>query len=89
MIRFDKLIFILLDYELVAEDKECSGEEVYKANAKTVESCAQYCKSIASMFLYHNNENNCYCETSTISTGRCELVDLADWKLYEIKYPGN
>ena len=92
MIRLsNSILFFASDFELVSEGKDCSGDEVFATNANTVESCAQYCKSIATMFVYGKNskENECYCQTNTRSTGLCEWIDETNWDLYGIKYPGN
>ena len=65
---------------------DCQGG-LFVGTDKTIDDCAQYCKSISNKFSF-NQQGSCYCETSTRDEGRCEVEERADNNLYEINYAG-
>ena len=65
----------------MADKTECSGSEIGKPLAPDIESCAQSCRGVSSMFIYGRNGgscNRCYtngctcvCETGAMPDGTC------------------
>ena len=84
-------------WPLVAEKKECKGEEVYGGTLKTLEDCANTCLTISSMFAYGTNdftsnvkEQRCYpdgcsclCETAASHIGTCLAANHLGYRLYK------
>ena len=67
-------------FELVAELKECKGDEISKEWIPTLDECADQCTNVASMFVYGVEEKGgcqeegcwCYCETAASVHGTCD-----------------
>ena len=95
------MYFCVLKYldlwTLVAEEKECKGDEVQRGTLKTLEDCANACLTVSSMFAYGTNDftsdakkQRCYpngcrclCETAASKTGACEAVNHLGYRLYK------
>ena len=43
-------------WKLVAEKKECTGDELFAGNLATLQDCANTCSKISSMFVYGTND---------------------------------
>ena len=78
---------------LALEKTECTGSEITKGKYSKIDSCANECRGLASMFIFKRNDDNsdglfhCYCETSANSDGTCRTQTVNDYNLY--KYQGN
>ena len=55
-------------WKLVADKKECNGDELFAGNLATLEDCANTCSKISSMFVYGTNDF-----TSDKRSHRCNL----------------
>jgi len=78
---------------IVAEMRECGGEEVHAGYFATVEECASACKGVAPMFIFGTNdfgtercdENGicrCYCETAAEPNASCSEIRHEGYVLY-------
>ena len=80
------------DWVLVAEKKTCNrpGKSIGNLN---INSCADKCKGIASMFKFHRHDDcptgvcACFCEISAKPDGTCNTLQNRYYNLY--KYKGN
>ena len=78
---------------LEADKTECAGSEINKRNEPNLESCAQSCIGISSMFIYGTNDFGdnrcfsngcaCFCETAAAPEGTCSKVGNSGYKLYK------
>ena len=82
-------IICFLDFKLIAEKKECTGDEIIKGFMKNIHLCYNACKGKASMFLYgvsstsRCNNDGCACVCETASTnGECTMTDHYGFNLY-------
>ena len=98
-LRLSVTIFIL-DWELVAEKKECSGWETNQGYKRTIEQCADACRGKTSMFIFGTNDFGgrrcyfpcrgcqCYCEYKVsgapLTSGVCDQVDHNGFRLYSL-----
>lgn len=73
------------EYELVAENRECFGNEFPTGNSPSVSMCASSCKSISSMFIFANREEDkrCICETIATNDGSCNMANIDGFNLYK------
>ena len=88
-----------LDWELVAEKKECSGSETEKGTFHIIDNCASQCNGVASMFAFgtndfgeprcYNNGCRCLCETSATAEGTCNKVNHKGYRLYRYSNQGD
>lgn len=65
-----------------------------KGRKETLDECAKTCLGISAMFIYgatdfgqicqigNNKDCLCYCETSPVVNGECQMVDSTDFNLY-------
>ena len=77
----------------MADKTECDGSEIWKPKTSDLESCAQSCRGISSMFLYGTNDFgsircytdgcSCVCETAAMPDGTCSRIGNNGWKLYK------
>ena len=90
---FLKSQFSNLAWEKVADNKKCGGSDVSKGRKETLDECAKTCLGISAMFTYGatdsgqicqngNKDCLCYCETSPVVNGECQMVDSTDFNLY-------
>ena len=84
-------------WQVVAEKKECKGEEGYRGTLQKLEDCANACLTVSSMFAYGTNDFtsdvknhrcypegcSCYCETAASKRGTCEAVNHLGYRLYK------
>ena len=85
--------YFTLDWELEADGIVCSGSEIYKGRASTVESCGKMCKGISKWFILAkcpmpvDEGCSCYCETSIDSNNLpiCDKVSNNNFRLYKLK----
>ena len=83
-------------WELVANKKECTGNEYSEMNFSTLSECAEFCKGPsvnAKMFAFGTNDygaNRCYsdekckclCELAASSEGTCTQTNHNGYRLY-------
>ena len=86
-----------LDWELEADGIVCSGSEIYKGKASTVENCGKLCKGISKWFILAKKDDgklcipdegcSCYCETSIDINNlpKCDKVSNDNYRLYKLK----
>ena len=90
-----------IDYVLIAEGQVCLNERSRfdrntasvtdlkpAGNYDEIDECAQYCKSISTMFVFGKSNKGCHCQTQTREAGRCRLGSNSNYNLYEFRYPG-
>ena len=66
-----------------------------KGRKNTLDECAKTCLGISAMFIYGTNDFGspkcnkignkdclCYCETSPVVNGECQMEDIKGFKLY-------
>ena len=66
-----------------------------KGRKETLDECAKTCLGISAMFIYGTNDFGspkcnkignkdclCYCETSPVVNGECQMEDIKGFKLY-------
>ena len=93
MLREWNLYLSVSDWALAMEKKECDGSEIKKGKYSNIDSCANECRGLASMFIFERNDDGvnglfqCYCETSANYDGTCKTKGVGDYNLY--KYHGN
>ena len=85
-----------IDWELVANKKECTGNEYSEKNFSTLSDCAKFCKTgthKATMFAFGTNDygtDRCYsdekckclCELAASSEGTCTQRNNKGYRLY-------
>ena len=77
----------------MADKTVCAGSQIYKGKAPDLESCADSCRGISSMFVYGTNDFGtnrcfsdgceCHCETGAMPQGTCSRVSHKGYKLYK------
>jgi len=88
-----------VNFELVAEKRECQGNGLWRPRYKTLAECSQSCFNKASMFSFAMNEDpdyhrcymnddgeltcRCMCETSATSSATCNVVWHPGYRLYK------
>ena len=84
--RIPPYFFCILEYELAAEKKSCSGGYTKTGSFDSPTGCAESCKGKASMFEYGRQGTDgcpgasaclCYCFTDS-SNGRCTKGQYGD-----------
>ena len=78
------VMFIVGQYELVAEKMMCGGGHESKDCVGTVQACAIQCTNVASMFIYGREECQCFCETAASADGTCNQESNGAQNLYKI-----
>ena len=88
----------LLEWSLVEEKKECSGDEISKGRMNSPGECANACKGVASMFAFGTNDFGvprcdgngcqCLCETAAADDGSCDSVQHKGYRLYRFRAVG-
>ena len=82
------LIFFLsyvVEWSVASFKKECAGTEIFVGNFANVGHCADACQKKSSMFIHSRkteNENACFCETSSLKDGTCKQIDNSNYNLY-------
>ena len=87
-------IFVIPDFELVAEKRECLGAEEFVGKFPTVDECASKCRGKSNLFAYarvgsiqcEGTTCRCYCESDSAG-GECTKGQEPDEKydLYRYK----
>ena len=88
----DILFLSSLEWQIVGRKKECRGTEEFIGNFADIARCADACKDRSSMFIHgirSEGENGCFCETSALSDGTCDIKDEANYNLYSYVRKGN
>ena len=93
-----QIFFLLPEWELVADKKECDGSEFGIGLVSTLEECAKKCVW-SSMFIYGTNDYGknrcegtscrCICESAATTVGTCDQIDHKGYRLYKYKIAGN
>ena len=88
----------LLEWSLVEEKKECSGDEISKGRMVSPGECASACNGVAAMFAFGTNDFGvprcdsngcqCLCETSAAEDGTCDSVQHMGYRLYRFRAVG-
>ena len=88
----------LLEWSLVEEKKECSGDEISNGRMLTPGECASACNGVASMFAFGTNDFGvprcdsngcqCLCETAAADDGTCNSVQHKGYRLYRLRAVG-
>ena len=91
-------LFKLLEWSLVEEKRECSGDEISKGRMISPGECASACNGIASMFAFGTNDFGiprcdsngcqCLCETAAADDGTCDSVQHKGYRLYRFRAVG-
>ena len=81
-----------IEWSLVEEKKECTGEEVNKGGKDSIDQCAMACSRLSSMFVFGTNDFGndrcfsdgckCICETGAKDDGTCDTVGHNGFRLY-------
>ena len=82
----------MVQYELVAEGQQCSGEKISKGRPAKVEECAAQCKNVSSMFMFGIGSwkvGKCWCEKTASADGTCYQTDISGYNLYRFVLNGN
>ena len=87
-----------LEWSLVEEKKECSGDEISKGRMVSPGECASACNGVASMFAFGTNDFGvprcdgngcqCLCETAAADDGTCDSVQHKGYRLYRFRADG-
>ena len=93
-----KLLNKILEWSLVGEKKECSGDEISKGKMVSIGECASACNGVASMFAFGTNDFGvprcdsngcqCLCETAAADDGTCNSVQHKGYRLYRLRAVG-
>ena len=85
--------YLVVEWSLVADKKECSGSEKGVGKLKDIAECAWKCKGVASMFIFGTNvfsKNRCdhtgcecICETVATDEGTCKTISHNGYRLYK------
>ena len=82
------IIYLALEYELLAEKKECKGSDYTVGEVlPSLDDCATFCKNKANMFTFGRQGSlRCYCWLDTLN-GECAkgVTDAAYYNLYRFK----
>ena len=87
-----------LEWSLVEEKKECSGDEISKGRMVSPGECGSACNGVASMFAFGTNDFGvprcdgngcqCLCETAAADDGTCDSVQHKGYRLYRFRAVG-
>ena len=84
----------LVDWSLVMQKTECTGEEIYRGRHLELYQCANSCRNISPMFVFGTTERcdnkgcECFCETEATVDGNCPTRGHIGYDLYAfIKHP--
>ena len=89
------IIYLALEYELLAEKKECKGSVYTEGEVlPSLDECATFCKNKTNMFTFGRQGSlgcpseacTCYCWLDTLN-GECAkgVTDTAHYNLYRFK----
>ena len=90
------VMFIVAQYELVAEKQKCTGDAAPKGILATVEECGVQCTNVASMFQYALAEGAacepdgcfCVCMLDASADGTCTQESDINFNLYRFNTTG-
>ena len=74
-----------IEWHLIGRKKECRGAAEFIGQFPDIARCADACKERSSMFIHgikSEGESSCFCETSAMANGTCNMIDEPNYDLY-------
>ena len=87
------ITFDIIDWTLIANEKDCKGSEVYVGRFSNATGCASECKNISSMFIFGFGPKcnykgcKCWCKYDALANGTCSTIGIRHYDLYRVFFP--